>query len=338
MNKMNYKKKYNKILIVLGIIAGVIILPELLISLKEFSFKMIREDLPEKYRNVTTLDNLKDNTYEVEVFSEDFNGGIFPVVNGDVILETETKNATKFYRINPDGCITDSLICDRSNYMIENNDVIVDLIDNKYSFWIRNGKKEFSNIEHIDHKIFTEKEVLDLYKNNLIYSTGVDYKGKYIDKVFIYKDNKVITLYADISSDLWEYIETDENTLSPINNDEKLYDSIFGVAYAHKDTMEVRRFWDSRNFAYGGTGGGVGRGRQPYIGAVYFRLKLPKKTIYYTDNGYSWVQDYDKKDSVDYGKEYEIYKPNNTQYMIIDGGYGIRIIRPKNTKNKNSTK
>lgn len=199
---MNILVKIIKVLfIILGIIVGIIILPYLLNSCKRAQFELTKVDLPERYRNFTTLDSLKDDVYDIIPIND---ADIMELEDGTVVLETSDDGDKTIYKIGMDNQYHTLEL--KGGYFYIFNDYILNISDGTFSHWIRDNNPNFQKIKTDENRIYTRKEVQSSFPNyKEVYSdlVGGDYSDmeEQLHKVFLYngKEFRIIATRGDYS-------------------------------------------------------------------------------------------------------------------------------------------
>lgn len=345
---MNILVKIIKVLfIILGIIVGIFILPEIVYYYDKAKLYLTKEDLPEKYRNITTLDSLKDDVYEAIPFRSIRD--VQQLENGNVIFENFTSST--IYKVDLKGKILDSLKF-KADYF-NRNDTLINLEKGIYTLWSVSGKKEFNKIEGIIDKIYSEKEVGKLFSEyeiidftNAFYirdgkkhletdRTDIekltirydilnldkpvnDNKEYYLYKLLLKKGNNLKYIYIDY------FYEKDRKNISKYkleeisDNDIKI---ILHKTYTYIDD------YTAVPFLIRVKKGGHMLYSYYYTGYNYYQLKMPRKFIEFKEKTYF---DLNNENEAEKMKSFSIYAPKNAEYILFadvrGDGY---LIRPK---------
>ncbi|MEJ5105746.1 hypothetical protein [Chryseobacterium sp. MYb328] len=339
--KFNLKKKS---VILWGIILiAVILLPDAEMYYQRY--KLRSEKLPEQYKSYSTLDNLKDTDYEIIKISYGIHEPVIQENDSTIVIITKrdrdsekagAANTYTWYKINLKGQITDSL---QYQYNTENglhnyqtfNDYIVDVDQNTYSNWMKDGDTTHYPYKNLDDaKIFSVAETEDITANrdymydDIIHSESPGNEYKY--KLTVFKDNIWNYFYAE--KDWHGY---PKNTLNKkaidFSNSGYEIDKSSGLIkrdHVQKEKWNARTFWSLKNFSWGS---GNGSGNRGWSGTSYFSINMPKKTLHYKQNVFIERPDNYLRDPF----SYFVYQPKNGDYMLlIDEEHQLYyLIRPK---------
>lgn len=124
-------------------------------------------------------------------------------------------------------------------------------------------------------------------------------------------------------------LEPDQKGSKEIEYEHTTYDvdnnlGLIQRKYVKKEEWVGHTFWDSRTFSYGGGGGG---GRIGWYGTSFFDLKMPDKTLHFTQPVKIEYPDEGVRDQF----AYHIYRPKNGTYLLLSDIQNARyfIVRPK---------
>lgn len=325
--KLNIKKKY--IILWCVIIIAIIIFPDIKMYYQQY--KLRSEKLPEKFLSYSTLDNLKDHDYEVLKIYGGFNEPVLQGNDSTIIIisgsRKESKDGgddivNKWYKINLNGQITDSL---QYSYKSLNsthsyqtfNDYIVDVDQNTYSNWIKDGDTIHYPYKNItDNKIFSVSEAQKIIADkeymydDIIHSDTTDNDYKY--KLVVFKDNVWNYFYTEKS---WTDYPTYKTNKKSIQYDTSTYTidtqaNLIKRDYVHKEKWAARSFWNLNNFSWGS---GNGSGGDGWTGTSYFSIKMPKKMLHYKQHVSIDYPDGNLRDPF----SYFIYQPKNGAYLLL---------------------
>lgn len=343
---MIYKKILKGLFIIWGIIIGVFILPEIVYYYEKAKLYLTKEDLPEKYRNIVTLDSLNDDIYEAIPFRAIRN--VQQLENGNVIFENFASST--IYKVDLKGKILDSLKfkADNSN----RNDTLINLEKGIYTLWSVNGKKEFNKIEGIIDKIYSEKEVGKLFSEyEIIDFTNAFYirngkrhlqtdrkdieklsirydilnldkpindnKEYYLYKLLLKKGNNLKYIYIDYFYENY-YKRISKYKLKEISdNDIK---TILNKTYTYIDDYTAAPFYIRIKK------GGHMLYSYYYTVYNYYQLKMHRKVIEFKEKDTY----FDLNNEYEVVKSFSIYAPKNAEYILfVDVRGDGYLIRPK---------
>ncbi|WP_347219209.1 hypothetical protein [Chryseobacterium sp.] len=338
--KINIKKK-SVILWSIAIIA-VIILPDAQMYYQRY--KLRSERLPEQYKSYSTLDSLKDKDYEIIELSSGIHEPVIKENDSTIVIITKRDrdaeregvgNIYTWYKINMKGQITDSL---QYQYNTENgvhnyqtfNDYIVDVDQNTYSNWMKDGDTTHYPYKNLDDaKIFSVAETEDIIAerdymyDDIIHSESSGNEYKY--KLTVFKDNVWNYFYAEKN---WHgYPNTPNKKAIDFSNSGYEVNKSSGLIkrdHVQKEEWNARTFWSLKNFSWGSGNGSSNRG---WSGTSYFSINMPKKTLHYKQNVFIEYPDNYLRDPF----SYFVYHPKNGDYMLlIDEEHQLYyLIRPK---------
>ncbi len=356
--KLNFKK----IFLISSILILIVFLPD--INLYYQRYKLRNEKLPDKYKNQTELENLKDDYYEIIDLEGISSESIIQANDSTiVVLFNNSKDSEKggwdyekiWYKINLQGQITDSLKYSYSNIDEHNyktfNSYIVDTKKNTFNHWIINNDTlsyKFKNID--ENKIFSIEEAKEIIANRkFMYSERIqsdinEDEVKY--KLIVYKDNVWNYLYT--SKDWYErgdYIENELQAISyypvdiepdyaptmndgDINRSKQTFIDINNPKRIIYREYVHKEEWNENSFWYDIVnwhwGTGNGSNTKSWIGSSYFSIKMPIKKLHYKQPISIEYPDGYLRDKI----SYSVYIPKNGEYIIL----GSYLIRPKQKK------
>lgn len=339
--KINIKKK-SVILWSIAIIA-VIILPDSEMYYQQYRLRT--EKLPEQYKSYTTLDSLTDNEYEIIKLSTGIHEPVIQENDSTIVIITKrdhdsekkgSDNIYTWYKINLRGQIIDSL---QYRYNTENgvhnyqtfNDYIVDVDQNTYSNWLKDGDTTHYPYKNIDDtKIFSvaETEAItadrDYMYDDIIHSGSQENEYRY--KLTVFKDNVWNYFYAE--KDWHGYPDNTPNkkAIDFSNSGYEVNKSSGLIQRDHvwKKEWNAHTFWSLKNFSWGT---GNGSGNRGWTGTSYFSIKMPKKTLHYKQDVFIEYPDNYVRDPF----SFFVYQPKKGDYMLLvdEERQLYYLIRPK---------
>lgn len=336
------KKSIKIILWIVGICA-VVILPDS--NLYYQRYKLKRDKLPEIYKSYHTLDNLKDDTYEVVSIEGGFYNPVIQLKDSTIVIiyssseessDGSREEQNSWYKINLQGQLTDSLNYayndrkEKHNYQTFYN-YVVDVGGNTFNNWILNNDSISIPILNLnENKVFSAAEAKQiisthdfLYNQNI---PAVTNKNERKQKIVIFKNGVFNYFYADKYFNAFNpYKENDsEIKYEPFAFDIDKNPTYINRKYVKKEEWVGRTFWDSRTFSLGS---GNGSGRIGWYGTSYFDVKMPKKTVHFKSPVKIEYPDGGVRDNF----TYSVYKPKNGDYLLLSDiqNKWHYIIRPK---------
>lgn len=339
--KFNFKKK-SVILWSLAILA-LIILPDSQIYYQRY--KLRSEKLPDKYKSYSTLENLKDHDYEVIQLSRGIHEPVIQENDSTIIIITKrdqhsqqegADNTYTWYKINLKGRITDSL---QYHYNTEKgihnyqtfNDYILDVDQNTYSNWIKDGDTTHYPYKNLDDaKIFSAAETEDIIANrdymydDIIHSESPGNEYRY--KLTVFKDNVWNYFYAE--KDWHGYPKNTPNKKAvDYGNAGYEVDKSSGLIkrdHVQKEEWSARTFWSLKNLSWGT---GNTSAHEGWKGTSYFSIRMPKKELHYKQDAFIDYPGNSVRDTL----SYFVYQPKNGDYILLIDEEHQRyyLIRPK---------
>ncbi|MDN3691788.1 hypothetical protein QWZ06_05740 [Chryseobacterium tructae] len=327
-------------------IVAIIILPDAEMYYQRY--KLRSEKLPEQYQSYTTLDSLKDNDYEIIKLSRGIHEPVIQENDSTIVIITKRDHDSKkegadniytWYKINLKGQITDSL---QYKYNTEKgihnyqtfNDYILDVDQNTYTNWIKNGDTTHYPYKNInDAKIFSVAETKaitaerEYMYDDIIHSdtTGNEYKYK----LTVFKDNVWNYFYAEKD---WHGYPQNTPNKKAINYGNSGYEvdkpsGIIKREHVQKEKWSDRTFWSLKNLSWGT---GNGSNHKGWTGTSYFSIKMPKKIVHYKQDVFIDSSGNQVRDPF----SYFVYQPKNGDYLLLidEENQLYYLIRPKTSK------
>lgn len=341
--KINIKKK--SVILWSIVIISVLFLPDAEMYYQQY--KLRSEKLPEQYKSYPTLDSLKDKDYEIIKLTSGIREPIIQENDSTIVIITKRDlnsgkdgigNIYTWYKINLKGQITDTL---QYQYNTENglhnyqtfNDYIVDVDQNTYSNWLKDGDTTHYPYKNLDDtKIFSVAETEDIIGerdymyDDIIHSESPGNNYKY--KLTVFKDNTWNYFYAEKN---WHGYPKNTPNKKAIDFSNYGYevDKSSGIIkrdHIQKEEWNARTFWSLKNFSWET---GNGSGHRGWTGTSYFSIKMPQKTLHYKQDTFIEHPDNYVRDPF----SFFVYQPKNGDYILLvdEERQLYYLIRPRKT-------
>lgn len=294
---------------ILLIISGIIILPDLGMYYETVKFNLTKEDLPQKYKNITTIDSLKDDVYDIIEFTHMDNP--IELKDGTCVVSNSPENRKKiFYKIDLSNKMITFTV--KNPYCRIIDDFILDIENETYCLWIRNGDTTFHKIIKEEYKLYSLEEMKQSFPkyitiniDTIQYPDINEENGLYKYRVCLYNGENFRMILVKSGKHLYQD--------SQVGNKYEITYEILPQKpiYTYKKEYLKETFWRLPSFNPTGPHPAI-----CWLSDGYYTLKMPLKELYFKQFFYTYC------DGRKQGEDNAVYRPKNKNILFFSNGWG----------------